>query len=701
MQKRFFGERRKLPVVLQSEAAECGLACIAMVSGYYGMNSDLFSLRKRHAISTRGATIKNLGEIAQLLNFNTRSVRLELQHVADLKMPCILHWDMSHFVTLSHVAARKITVHDPARGKRVLSMAEFSKHFTGIALELNPASNFQKVIKTSAYRLRDLMGNVIGLKRSLVQAVLLGIFLEFTAIALPFYSQLVIDESLVNADLELLKMLAIGFSALVIFRAVIAAVRGWVIATLNTDLNYQWLGNVFAHLLKLPQSYFESRQLGDIISKFSSVSSVQRTITGGFIQMIVDGLLVIGTTAMMIVYSPTLSLLCGAAVLLYAMLRGLMNQSLQDAASEQLSHSAKQQSHFYETLRGIQSVKLFGGQAERKGSWLNILVKQFGADLNMQRMSIKFQSINSVIFGIERIGVIWLGAILVLQKEFSIGMLFAFLAYRDQFSSRLSALVDRIFEIRTLRVHGDRIADIVFSRPEPEPRTVDIDIDGIEPSIELKNICFRYSANDPLVLDNISLKIDAGQCVALIGPSGCGKTTLVKIMLGLIEPTSGEVLIGGVSVDKIGLHHYRKLVATVMQDDALFTGTINENISFFAPEIDEDRIQQCAMKASIHHEIMRMPMKYNSMLGNIGSNISGGQRQRIFLARALYRSPKILVLDEATSHLDLANEETINGNIRDMRLTKIIVAHRPGTMAVADRAISLYGGKITEDAIRK
>lgn len=691
-----FIRRKKVPLVQQSEAGECGLACIAMICGYYGANSDLFCLRREHSTSSRGATVKSLSEIAQALKFKTRPVRLDLDSLADLQMPCILHWDMNHFVVLSHVSRRRAIIHDPARGRCVLKFAQVSKHFTGVALELLPTSEFTVSPPGARYSLRDLMGNVVGLKRSMAQAALLGLFLELTAVMMPFYSQLVIDQCLANSDVDLLKVLGIGFILLVIFRTLISAVRSWVITLLNTNFNYQWLGNVFAHLLRLPQSYFETRHLGDIISKFSSVSSVQRTLTSSFIQIIVDGILVIGTAAMMLIYSVKLTCISMLMVGLYLILRGMMNQPLRDASNEQIAHVAKQQNHFYETVRGIQSVKLFGAVGERHSAWLNILVLQFGADLSMQRISIGFQSAHSLIFGVERICIIWLGALLVMEKHFSVGMLFAFLAYKDQFSSRLSALIDRAFEIKTLRVHGERIADIVLTAPEPEQKTGIVDLRNMTPSIELKNISFRYSSGDPWVLEDISLKIEAGECIALTGPSGCGKTTLVKIMLGLIEPTEGEILIGGTPISAIGAQNYRRLAATVMQDDTLFSGTIGENISFFCPDVDDEFVLLCATRAAIHEEIARMPMKYNSQLGNIGSSLSGGQRQRILLARALYQKPKILVLDEATSHLDLATEDAINKYIKEINLTRIIVAHRPETIAVADRMISMRDGGIVD-----
>ncbi|MBL8510434.1 MAG: peptidase domain-containing ABC transporter, partial [Betaproteobacteria bacterium] len=651
------GLGRRLPVILQTEAAECGLACLAMVAGYHGFRTDLATMRRRFSVSLKGATLKSLIDIAKAVELAGRPLRLDMQHLPELKLPCVLHWNMNHFVVLKSVSATKAVIHDPAVGERSLTLEEFSKHFTGVALELNPTAGFVKKDEQQHFSLFSLMGRVIGLGRGMAQILLLGIALEVIAIATPFYNQWIVDQALVAGDRELITVLGLGFILLVIIKTSITAFRSWVVATLSINLNFQWQGNIFAHLLKLPLEYFEKRHLGDIVSRFGSVSTIQRTITTSFVQAMVDGLLVIGTFIMMLIYSFQLAFIAIIAVLIYAALRGAVYHPMRDATAEQIVHAAKQQTHFLETARGIQSVRLFGRGEERRIGWLNMLAEQFNADLRINRISISYEAANTLVFGIEHIVIIWLAALLVIERQFSVGMIFAFIAYKDQFSSRLSSLIDKIFEFRMLRLHGERVADIVLTEAEPEPVNDEVDLNHISPDIHVKNLSFSYSSTEPVVLHNIDLHIRAGEFIAITGASGCGKTTLVKIILGLLNPTEGEVRLGGLPIQQIGLNNYRHLIGTVMQDDTLFSGSIADNISFFDPSIDQARVEASAKLAAIHAEIMAMPMGYNTLVGDIGSGMSGGQKQRVLLARSLYKQPKILVLDEATSHLDILNEK--------------------------------------------
>ncbi|MEG1118623.1 MAG: ATP-binding cassette domain-containing protein, partial [Janthinobacterium sp.] len=338
-----------------------------------------------------------------------------------------------------------------------------------------------------------------------------------------------------------------------------------------------------------------------------------------------------------------------------------------------------------ESVRGIQSIRLFGRAVERRASWTNALADQFNADLRIARLSVSYQTANTLLFSAERVIVIWMAALAVLDNRFSVGMLFAFISYKDQFSQRMASLVDKLFELRMLRLHGERVADIVLTDAEEDGSDVEVDIDDISPSIEIRNLTFRYAASEPNVLSGLNLSIPAGQCIAVTGPSGCGKTTLMKLLLGLLEPTEGEILIGGIKLGSLGLTNYRQLLGTVMQEDTLFAGSIADNISFFAPSPNYQQVQACAHLAAVHAEIAAMPMAFNTLVGDIGSGLSGGQKQRILLARALYKNPKLLVLDEATSHLDTRNEQAVNAAIQKIPLTRVIVAHRPETIAMAQR----------------
>lgn len=692
-----FWQRRRLPVVLQSEAAECGLACLAMVAAYWGHRTDLAGLRERFAISLKGATLKGLIAMAQALQLQARPLKLELAELRELQLPCVLHWDMNHFVVLQRVGRRRITVHDPAVGRRELSLEEASKHFTGVALELSPSANFAPIEAARPFTLRSLMGRVTGLRRGLAQLLLLGIALQVCALMAPFYLQWTVDEALVSADRDLLTVLGLGFALLVLVQTAIGAVRSWVTTVLSTQLGFQWMGQAFAHLMKLPLAYFQKRHLGDVVSRFGSLQTIQKALTTQLVEAVIDGLLVIATATVMLLYSPALTAVATAAVALYAGLRWVLYRGLREASAEQIVHAAQQQTHLLESVRGAAGIRLFGREQERRIGWLNHLAEQSNAELRIARLSISYNTAQSWLFGTERVLVVWLAALAVLDTRFSVGMLFAFLSYKDQFSQRLAALIDKLFELRMLRLHGERVADILLTPAEAEGPELERPTDEQPPEIELRGVSFRYAESEPWVLQQLNLRIPAGQCVAITGPSGCGKTTLVKLLLGLLEPSEGEILIGGVPLHHLGLRNFRQTVGTVMQDDPLFTGSIGENIHFFDPSADAVRVDAASRQAALHADIVAMPMGYHTLLGDGGAGLSGGQKQRLLLARALYKQPRILVLDEATSHLDAGNEQRVNAAIGQLALTRILVAHRLETIAMAQRVVVLERGQMVRD----
>jgi len=687
-----FSGRRRLPMILQTEAAECGLACLAMVSCFHGHGVDLQTLRHKHSVSLKGTTLTHLIAIADQLALSSRPVKVELEDIDKLRLPAVLHWDFNHFVVLKSVSGRGLTIHDPARGERCIGLHEASKHFTGVALELAPAAGFRPVEERQRISVRQLFGRLSGLKVALTQVLVLAAALEVFAIAAPLYTQVVIDSAIVSDDRDLLTVLGLGFLLLGLLQTVFTAGRSWLVTVLGTSANYQLLGNLFHHLVQLPMSFFEKRHLGDIASRFESVNVIQRTLTSAFLEGVMDGVMSLVILAMMLVYSARLTAFVCAGALLYGLTRWILYRPLRTAQEEQILHAAKQQTTLLETVRGMQSVKLFNRQAQRRTVFQNRLVDTFNANIRIQQLAIWYTSANRGVFCVENVAVIWTGALLVLGGGLSVGMLIAFLAYKQQFIARIVALIDKAIDLKMLGLHAERVADIALNPPETTS------ISAFRPArltgtdIELRNVRFRYSPSDPVVLDNISLRVGEGESVAVIGPSGCGKTTLVKVLLGLLPPTEGEVLLGGVPLGSLGAARLRELVGTVMQEDQLFAGSIADNICFFDAEPDQERIEQCATVASVHQEIVAMAMGYNTLVGDMGTALSGGQKQRILLARALYKQPRILVLDEATSHLDVARERVVNEAIRALKITRVIIAHRPETIASADRVIKLGSG---------
>ncbi len=687
---------RRLPILLQTEGAECGLACLAMIAAYHGLDADLPSLRRRFSLSMKGATMADIVRVAGQLALNPRALRAEMEHLGQLDLPCILHWDLNHFVVLKEVGRTHAVIHDPARGVRRLPLAEVSRCFTGIVLELAPQADFRPRVERRSIGLRQLLGRVSGLKRSLGQIFLLALALEAFMLLSPFYLQWVVDGVLVGADRDLLVTLGTGFGLLVLIQVAAGAIRSWAVLHLSATLNLQWLGNVFAHLMRLPVAWFDKRHTGDVMSRFGAVQQIQQTLTTSFVEAVLDGLLVVVTLAMMLVYSALLTAIALASVALYALLRRLFFRPLREATEEAIVFEAKRSSHFLESLRGVQSIKLFNRQEDRQARFMNLVVDAMNATLATRKLDLVFGVSHKLVFGIERVALIWVGALLVLDQTFSVGMLFAFLAYREQFAQRVSGLIDKSVEVGMLRLQGERLADIVLAEPEPaiaaEPRRREGAL-----SLELVDIAFAYSDAEPPVLRQLSLRIDPGEAVAIVGPSGCGKTTLLKVMLGILTPQAGQVLIGGAPLAHVGLRAWRDVIGTVMQEDQLFAGSIIDNIMFFDAVGDFAWAEECARIASIAEEIEAMPMGWHTLVGDMGTSLSGGQRQRILLARALYKRPQILFLDEATSALDVDRERDVNQAIRQLQITRVLVAHRPETIASAGRVIVLQDGRVAQD----
>ncbi|MES2669553.1 MAG: peptidase domain-containing ABC transporter [Pseudomonadota bacterium] len=683
----------ELPVIHQNEIAECGLACLAMVAAYHGHDVDMAGMRRRFAVSIRGATLSRLIAIADRLDLAARPLRAEPEHLADLRTPCILHWDMNHFVVLKRVVRGVAELHDPARGAVTMPLAELGRHFTGIVLELTPQADFQQMRAREPIRLRALIGDVTGWRRALVQVFSLAIALELFTLLLPMSMQWVIDRVLVSADTELLTLLALGFLAAVAFQSIIAAVRGWVVADIAAAFEAQWSTHLAGHLLRLPLTFFAKRSVGEVLSRFLSVQSVQQTLSTSFVEALLDGLTVVLVLALLLVYSPTLTVWVIAGFAVYALLRAWSYQRLWRLKEGHLASLARQQSLLIESVHGVQAIKLANRHAERGARLANAANDAARQDAAVRRATATFSALSKLVFGAQRVLLIWLGARMALDGAMTAGTLVLCIAYADMFATRAGGLIDKVIDLRLLGVHARRIADIAQQPPERD-RAAEYSGPPPEPSLEVEGLSFRYGEDEPWVVRDCSFRIGAGESVAIVGPSGAGKTTLAKLLLGLLPPDAGTIRIGGIDIARYGLANYRARVGAVMQDDALFAGSVADNIAFFDPDAQPDAVTEAARRAGIHDEIAAMSMGYETLVGDMGSALSGGQKQRVLLARALFRTPDILVLDEATSHLDIERERRINAEIAALRITRLIIAHRPDTIRSADRILMVDGGRV-------
>ncbi len=683
------GLRRKVPQILQSEASECGLATLAMVGGYHGLHVDLPWLRQHYGLPAHGAHLGQLVAIARALQLDSRPLTLDLDELKALRLPCILHWDFNHFVVLVAVQRRRLVIHDPAAGRRQIPLSEASRHFTGVALELWPATGFQPRTRRQRLKLWPLLSQVRGLRPALAKIFALSLVIEAINLLTPVGTQLVMDHVIVARDQGLLVTICLGLLFFTLFRSFVATLRAWTGIVLGAVIDVQWKAGLFEHLLRLPLAYFEKRKLGDIQSRFGSLNTVRSTLSTQMVSGIIDTVMSVGLLVMLLLYGGWLAWVVIGFTAIYAGLRLATYRSYRQASEEQIVKEARAGSHFMETLYGIATLKALGLTASRARLWLNMNVEAINARIHITRLDMLFGGIGTFIAAIDQIAILWLGARQVIDNRMTLGMFVAFNAYRGQFSDRAGNLVSLAMQLRMLSLHSERLSDIAMSEPEPEAPPRRLLAAEARAGIELRDLGFQYDLAAPPIIHRLNLRIEAGESVALTGPSGLGKTTLMKLMCGLLVPTEGRIFVNQLDIHKAGINNYRDQIACVLQDDKLFAGSVADNIAGFSEDIDRDRVSECAVRCHIHDEIMHLPMGYETLVSELGGSLSGGQRQRLLLARALYRQPKILFLDEATSHLDLDNEARINAAIGALSITRVIIAHRPSTIASADRAIAL------------
>jgi ATP-binding cassette, subfamily B, bacterial CvaB/MchF/RaxB len=688
---------RSVPDIRQAEAAECGLACLGMVAWYHGHETDLGSLRRRYPVSLKGMTLASLMAAAERLGLAGRPLRLELGNLKELRLPAILHWDMSHFVVLKRVRRDgSIVIQDPSRGERKLDLIEISKHFTGVALELTPTTEFEPGARVPGPRLADLLGSTRELGSPLLQTLVLSVILQAYVLASPFYMQLAVDEAVVKDDRELLSVLALGFGLIMVVNAVAGLLRSWVLVYLQSTLAFGMGTGLFHHLLRLPLAFFERRHVGDLVSRFSSLEPIRNLFAEGLISVLVDGSMAVLTAGMIFIYSARLGAVVLAALAIYIFLRIGFYRLFWQRSLDLVHARALENSNFIETVRAIQSIKIFNREAGRTAIWSNRYAEIMTANAGVERLKGAFRALNDVVFGCENLAVVYLGALAALDGTMTIGMLFAFMSYKQQFIDKAVRLVEKGIEFRMLDLHLERLADITRAELELKPQTRTDYRHPLEGRIVVRDLAFRYAPGEPFVFERVSFEIQVGEYIAITGPSGGGKTTLLKVMLGLLEPTEGEIFVDGLPLRTFGAPAFRDQIGVVMQDDQLLSGSIADNICFFDSEFDPPHMQHCATLAGVHDEIMRMPMAYDSLIGDMGSSLSGGQRQRILLARALYKRPKILFMDEGTSHLDTAIEAKVNAAIKTLGLTRVIIAHRSETIASAERRLVVDRGGLQE-----
>lgn len=696
-----FSARQSLPMIYQSEFAECGLACLAMVCSYYGKYTDLRTLRETLCLPVGGASVKHLMQASEKLDLRGRPLKLELSEIHSLTLPAVLHWDTDHFVVLSRSSRSSLTIHDPAAGIRTYSIAELDYHFTGIAIELSPALHFKQAKARQELSLRKLFNATPSFRQAIRHVFMLSLLMQLLSLIFPLYLQLVIDQGLSKGDMDIIFLVAILFTLVITAKASVAYFRGLVLLQFSNQLGFQLVSGAFAHLLRLPISYFEKREMGDIVSRFSSLDNIKQLVTQEMITVIVDGLFSIFTFVLLFLYSPLLAFLALFFVILLTAIRLLTVPLEKSCRQEVLQTGAKQQTRFMENIRSISVTKSYSIESDRMSEWQNHYAHFVNSGYRLNHLQLRLSTLQGFLSGIDHVLTIFLGSAAIFSGKLTIGQLMSFIFLKQNFTGSFAAMLPKLAEIRLLRLELDRVSDIVLSKTEQglaDTRLRDFSVDGV---VQVDGLGFSY-ASAPVdsrcsyLFRNLDIRVAAGDVLAISGPSGCGKSTLLKLLLGLEEPTEGKIRIGKHSIAEIGLQRYRSQVATVLHGDGLLAGSLAYNIHLDTEPLNQRRLETTCGYACILDDLYTLPLGLNTQVGEMGVALSAGQVQRVLIARAIYRSPKMIVLDEALSHLGSELAIEIIRNIKLMGITLIFVTHNRELIEVADHVLRLNDTLVNE-----
>jgi len=637
------------------------------------------------------------------MGLSARGVRLGLGALASLPKPAILHWDMNHFVVLERVTRSGIVIMDPTAGRIAIPWKDVNKSFTGVALETKTSADWKKRSgQPRKVSVLGLIGPVSQWRPDILSIVALSLLLELLVLIVPMQMRMSIDNALQGMDGRLVWVLGIGFAIVVLIQSAVSVVRAWTIAVFTRRVGYELKDRFVRALHRKSARFFLKHHSGDILSRSRSVDMIQTLLTAQLLQALLDALMSVAIVVVMFAAVPLLALIVVSFGGLNMAVTGSLRQASIDIARRSLRVAAKTDSFFLENARAGRAIKLFGKESVRTSVWRNKFVELTNLSLADSKLMLFSGQAAQLTSGLANVVLISTGTYLVLGGSITLGTMLMIFVFQTFFVERLNSCVNYMMELRRVQTHAERIDEIVSDEQgvgkDDEHRRFVVPADeGVR--IEVKDVWFRYGNDSPWILKGASLTIEAGESVAITGASGSGKTTLMNIMLGLLEPNMGEVLINGRSLRTISSVDYAKVIGVVMQDDIMFQGTVADNISFFDAPMDMARVVRAAEKANIATEVRAMPMQYYSLLAEAAQDISGGQKQRLFIARAIYHEPKVLFLDEATSHLDSLSEGMVSQAVKAMDMTRVLIAHRRETIATADRVLVLdpIAGVIAEE----
>ncbi len=673
-----FKVKRAFPFYFQNENSDCALTCIRMLACYYGKEGLLENVLDKLSSKKNEWAVSDIVSVLRSLGIMPRAVSLNIDELNCLSLPCILHWNMNHFVVLVKRKRNKYVVHDPDKGIQVLSLQKISESFTGVGIEVyNDGSIFyqQRKDKKRNKTIYNYILSVFFLGKKIFFYLFILIFLaELINITIPQITQLVIDNVIVNDDYQLLVTAVIFYLFLNAVSIGILATRDWLIIWLNANISVQWATNAYNRLISLRMKYFSSRSVGDILSRVNSLEYIRNVVISQLTKVLLDFFMAIGAFIIMCSYSPVLTFVVFFSSLLYFLLKVFYFSSLKYLNLGAIRVKARQQSALIESIKYNQTIKLYFQEYTTAGIYENSLIEGINIKTKMDLLNIVLSSSSNLLSAVKNISILYFGGLFVINSSFTIGMLVAFIAYSEQFSRRVTNMIDFFIQLGVIRIHISRVSDISDADYEKIPFTLSgRDTHGAV-GIECVNLSMKYHGREVNVLTDVNLKIYPGETVLLRGKSGGGKTSLLYAILGLVELSGGHIIFtDGDKNNKI--EDIRSVSGTVLQGDILLNGTIIYNITF-NDSTPSPELLELTKKIGIHDIIEMLPMGYFTPVNDAGNILSAGQKQKILLARALFRKPKLLILDEATSNLDAESEYEINQVILSLDCTKIIVSHK-------------------------
>ncbi|MHC5819762.1 MAG: peptidase domain-containing ABC transporter [Nostoc sp.] len=690
---------RRYPFFAQHSASDCGAACLVMVSRYWGKRFSVNRLRDIANVDRNGASLRGLLVAAESIGFATRPVKAGLQQLAKQKLPAIAHWEGKHYIVVYEITPKYVIVADPAIGQRTLSHAEFKANWTGYTLLLQPTAMLKDTKETSTpfWQFFELMK-----PHSLVmlEVFIASVFIQIFGLVTPLFTQLILDRVVVQRSELTLTAVGLGLLMFSLFRVAMTGLRQYLLDHTANRIDLALIVGFIRHTLRLPLSFFESRYVGDIISRVQENRKIQRFLSGEALSILLDLLTVFIYVGLMFWYSWQMALLSLLIIPPFALLALIATPFLQRISREIFNAVAQESSYLIETLTGVRTVKATAVEQTVRWHWEELLNKEIKTNFSGQVISNRLQIFSNTIEALITTGMLWFGAYQVIHNQLTIGQLVAFNMLLGNIITPFQRLTVLWNQLQEVVIAVERINDVLDAEPEEDlhhqPRQ---NLPQIQGHIRFEGVTFRYHPeSDMNILENLSFEIKPGQMVALVGRSGSGKTTISKLVLGLYPATDGKILIDGQDITSISLSSLRQQAGVVDQDTFLFGATIRENISLGHPGASLAEVIEAGQLAGADEFIKKLPMGYETQIGEGGGLLSGGQRQRIAIARALLGNPQLLIFDEATSHLDTESERIIQQNFNTILKgrTTLIIAHRLSTVRNANLILVLDRGVLIE-----